>query len=99
MSTESEVFLGLIREKLKRLEDVHRLETSNSVLAGDPGTAVVGLEKQINYINEELWKRRRILAEMRKAIRENDKDIVFDLACKLTGLSDEECHRTNPGIN
>jgi len=44
-------------------------------------------------------KRRRILAEMRKAIRENDKDIVFDLACKLTGLSDEECHRTNPGIN
>ena len=44
-------------------------------------------------------KRRRILAEMREAIRSNNKDVVFDLACQLTGLSDEECHRTNPRIN
>jgi hypothetical protein len=44
-------------------------------------------------------KRIRILAEMREAIRANDKDVVFDLARKLTGLSDEECHRTNPRIN
>ena len=44
-------------------------------------------------------KRRRILAEMREAIRANDKDVVFDLARKLTGLSDEECNRTNPRIN
>jgi hypothetical protein len=44
-------------------------------------------------------KRRMILAEMREAIRANDKDVVFGLARKLTGLSDEECHRTNPRIN
>jgi hypothetical protein len=44
-------------------------------------------------------KRRRILAQMREAIRANDKDVVFDLARKLTGLSDEECHRANPRIN
>lgn len=44
-------------------------------------------------------KRRRILAEMRDAIRANDKDLVFGLARKLTGLSDEECHRTNSRIN
>ncbi len=54
MSTESEVYLGLIREKLQRLEDVDRLQTSNSVFANDPRTAVVAKEKQINYINEEL---------------------------------------------
>ena len=44
-------------------------------------------------------KRRRILAQMRDAIRANDRDAVFDLARKLTGLSNEECHRTNPRIN
>lgn len=44
-------------------------------------------------------KRRRILAEMREAIRANDKDVVFDLARKLTGLSDEKCYRTDPRIN
>jgi hypothetical protein len=44
-------------------------------------------------------KRRRILAQMREAIRANNKDIVFGLARELTGLSDEECHRTNPRIN
>lgn len=44
-------------------------------------------------------KRRRILAEMRDAIHADNKDIVFNLARKLTGLSDEECHRTDPRIN
>jgi hypothetical protein len=44
-------------------------------------------------------KRRRILAEMRDAIRANDKELVFGLARQLTGLSDEECHRTNSRIN
>jgi len=44
-------------------------------------------------------KRRRILSEMQTAIRANDKDQVFDLARKLTGLSHEECDRTNPRIN
>ena len=44
-------------------------------------------------------KRRRILTEMQVAIRANDKDQVFSLAQKLTGVSDEECLRANPGIN
>jgi hypothetical protein len=44
-------------------------------------------------------ERRKILTQMRDAIRANDKDLVFSLARKLTGLSDEECPRTNPGIN
>jgi len=44
-------------------------------------------------------KRRRILGKMREAIRANNKDLVFDLARKLTGLTDEECHRTHPRIN
>jgi hypothetical protein len=44
-------------------------------------------------------KRRRILAEMQTAIRANDKDQVFALARKLTGLGNEECHRTNSRIN
>ena len=44
-------------------------------------------------------KRRNILAEIHSAIRANDKDGVFELARKLTGLSNEECNRTNPRIN
>jgi hypothetical protein len=44
-------------------------------------------------------ERRKILAQMRDAIRANDKDLVFSLARKLTGLSNEECPRTNPGVN
>jgi hypothetical protein len=44
-------------------------------------------------------KRRRILMEMQAAIRANDKDQVFALARELTGLSNEERHRTNSRIN
>jgi hypothetical protein len=44
-------------------------------------------------------ERRKILAQMRDAIRANDKELVFCLARKLTGLSDEKCPRTNPRIN
>jgi hypothetical protein len=44
-------------------------------------------------------KRRFILGQMRDAIRANDRDLVFELARKLTGLSDEECHRTDPRFN
>jgi hypothetical protein len=40
-------------------------------------------------------KRRGYLEAMRKAISLGDKDSVFELARKLTGLSDEERHRTN----
>jgi hypothetical protein len=44
-------------------------------------------------------ERRKILAQMRDAIRANDKDLVFNLARKLTGLSNEECIRTNQSVN
>lgn len=44
-------------------------------------------------------KRRAILSEMRDALRANDREAVFHLARKLTGLSDEECNRTDSRIN
>jgi hypothetical protein len=44
-------------------------------------------------------KRREYLDAMRKAISSGDKDSVFELARKLTGLSDEKRHRTNPSLN
>jgi hypothetical protein len=44
-------------------------------------------------------KRRAILTQMREAIRLNDHEAVFQLARKLTGLSDEECNRTDPRLN
>jgi hypothetical protein len=40
-------------------------------------------------------KRRGYLDAMRKAIRLGDKDSVFELARKLTGLGNEERHRVN----
>ena len=44
-------------------------------------------------------KRRGYLDAMRKAIRLGDKDAVFELARKLTGLNDEKRHRTDTRIN
>lgn len=44
-------------------------------------------------------KRRGYLDAMRKAIRLGDKDSVFELARKLTGLRDEESHRTDSRLN
>jgi hypothetical protein len=44
-------------------------------------------------------KRRGYLEEMRQAIQAGDKDSVFALARKLTGLSDEKCHRTDTRLN
>jgi hypothetical protein len=44
-------------------------------------------------------KRRGYLEEMRLAIQAGDKDSVFALARKLTGLSDEKCHRTDTRLN
>jgi hypothetical protein len=35
-------------------------------------------------------KRRRILSDMREAVTVGDRDKVFELAKKLTGLSDEQ---------
>jgi hypothetical protein len=44
-------------------------------------------------------KRRGYLEGMRQAIQAGDKDSVFALARKLTGLSDEKCHRTDTRLN
>ena len=45
-------------------------------------------------------KRRGYLDAMRKAIRLGDKDLVFELARKLTGLGDEnKCHRIDTRLN
>jgi hypothetical protein len=44
-------------------------------------------------------KRRRLLSKMRDAIRANDRELVFELARKLTGLNDEECRRADPRLN
>jgi hypothetical protein len=44
-------------------------------------------------------KRRQILGQMREAIRTNDRELVFELARKLTGVSDEECNRADSRIN
>lgn len=44
-------------------------------------------------------KRRGYLDAMRKAIRSGDKDSVFELAKKLTGLGDEKSHRTDTRFN
>lgn len=44
-------------------------------------------------------KRRGYLEEMRRAVQAGDKDSVFALARKLTGLSNEECHRTDTRLN
>jgi hypothetical protein len=44
-------------------------------------------------------KRRKLLEEMRAAIDIGDKDIVFKIAIKLTGLSDEKRYRIGASFN
>jgi len=44
-------------------------------------------------------RRRQILSDMRTAICRNDRELVFVLAKKLTGLSDETSRRVDQGIN
>jgi hypothetical protein len=44
-------------------------------------------------------KRRRILSEMRTAVQVGDREAVFNLAKKLTGLGDETSHRTDQSLN
>ena len=44
-------------------------------------------------------KRRRALEQLREAVRAGDKDKVFSLAQKLTGVTDEKRDRTDPRIN
>jgi hypothetical protein len=53
----------------------------------------------IEKVLEISRKRRGYLDEMRLAIRLGDKDSVFNIARKLTGLSDEKSHRTNTRFN
>jgi hypothetical protein len=53
----------------------------------------------IDKVLEIASKRRNILGQMREAIRANDRERVFELARKLTGLSDEERRRTDPRLN
>lgn len=53
----------------------------------------------VEKVLEIAGKRRRILEEMRRAVRAGDKDAVFVLARKLTGLSNEKRHRTDPRLN
>ncbi len=45
-------------------------------------------------------KRKRLLEEMRKAVRVGDRETVFSLARKLTGQANEEKrNRTDPRVN
>ena len=44
-------------------------------------------------------KRRKLLEELRNAIKTGDKDSVVRLAMKLTGMTDEECHRIDSRLN
>ena len=54
MSTNSELHLGLVKERLKLLEDVARLEASNTIFANDPSMVILANEKQIKSIDEEI---------------------------------------------
>ena len=49
----------------------------------------------IDKVIEIASKRRRILSEMRAAVQVGDREVVFSLAKKLTGLSDETGYRTD----
>jgi hypothetical protein len=44
-------------------------------------------------------RRRNLLDEMRHAIRVGDKEAVFEVACKLVGVTNEERDRTCPRVN
>jgi hypothetical protein len=55
--------------------------------------------QMIEKVLEISRKRRGYLDEMRQAIRLGDKDSVFAIARKLTGLSDEKSPRTNSRLN
>ncbi len=44
-------------------------------------------------------RRRRVLAELREAVRAGDRERVFSLAKKFVGGTDEKRHRTDPRIN
>lgn len=56
----------------------------------------MGLAKKLLAIAR---KRRQILHEMRRAVQAGDKDSVFALAEKLTGISHEKRNRTHSSLN
>ncbi|HEX4003472.1 MAG TPA: hypothetical protein VHX36_12550 [Candidatus Acidoferrales bacterium] len=56
-------------------------------------------DQLVEKLLEIAQKRREILEQMRQALRAGDTESVVRLAAKLTGMADEECHRTNPRIN
>jgi hypothetical protein len=68
-------------------------QSNSSVDAVSCGATVV------DRIIEIARKRRLILSDMRTAIKAGDKDTVFNLATRLTGLSDEASHRTDQSLN
>lgn len=65
----------------------------SDVIAGQ--SPVHGTCTAVDKVIEIATKRRRILSEMRTAVEVDDRETVFNLAKKLTGLSDETGHRTD----
>jgi hypothetical protein len=57
------------------------------------------MQQLLEKMLEIALKRREILEQMRKAIRAGDREGVVCLARKLTGMTDEECHRIDPRIH
>jgi hypothetical protein len=54
-----------------------------------------GTGRAVDKVMEIANKRRRILSEMRIAVQVGDREAVFNLAKKLTGLGDETGYRTD----
>jgi len=44
-------------------------------------------------------RRRKLLEEMREAVRLGDREGVFELARQITGLGDEERNRVDPRVH
>jgi hypothetical protein len=83
------------------MADSHKFENelgkrSESDVAPSDVICAPGL---VNRALEIARKRRRILDEMRAAIQRVDKEAVFALARRLTGLNDETCSRTDSRFN
>jgi len=53
----------------------------------------------VDRLLEIARKRREILEQMRQAIERGDNEAVVQLAARLTGITDEKCHRIDPRLN
>jgi hypothetical protein len=69
------------------------------LIRGPQSAVMTGVTVNLLSVERAARKRREILEQMRKAIEAGDKESVLRLAKKLTGLNDEECHRTNSRVN